>query len=224
MCGIVDSPFGLVVHTFRFPDCVHYLKTFTTKEGVLRKMRRRRKSLVSKADSLDNSPTRSVRTTGTFDDMRTPFQAIAEKSTLNSEIMDEEADLGEWRRAGVREWMGVLSGGLLECSEKGAVVVTFGRSVTERVSTGMTQAGPPLRTLPGETFVVETERELDKISFVGEVGGRALQPLNGFCVGNVPGLPPLPPNPPIRPTPTHPPRSYAPLTSQQPTKQPIRAW
>ena len=106
--------------------------------------------------------------------------------------------------------MGAPSSGLLERSEKGTVVVTFGCTVIERASTGMTHAGLPLRTLPGGTPVIEAERKLDKISFVGEVGDRTLQPPNEFCVGNAPGLPPLPPSPPIRPTPTHPHQSCAP--------------
>lgn len=42
--------------------------------------------------------------------------------TLDVEIINGEAGLGDRKRVKAKEWMGVLFGGLLECSEKGVVV------------------------------------------------------------------------------------------------------
>lgn len=40
---------------------------------------------------------------------------------MDSEIMAEEANLGDFKRATVRQWMGTKFGSLLECCEKGTV-------------------------------------------------------------------------------------------------------
>ena len=131
--------------------------------------------------------------------------------TLDVEIMNEEANLGDWKRIKAREWMGVLFGGLLECSEKGAVVATFGRAIIGYVSTEKTQPGLPRAHYSGhsqvEPLVVEAERELHKISFVSEIGDGTSP--NEYRIGDIPGLPPSSPSSPVRPTPAHPPQPYA---------------
>ena len=40
---------------------------------------------------------------------------------MDSDILAEEANLGDYKRATVRSWMGRKFGGLLECCEKGSV-------------------------------------------------------------------------------------------------------
>ena len=126
--------------------------------------------------------------------------------TLDVEIMGEEASLGDWKRIKAREWMGVLFGALLECSEKGAVVATFGRTIIGYVSTEKTQPGLPRPPYIGhsqvEPLVVEAERELHKIAFINEIGD--VQQPNVYHIGDIPGLPPPSPSSPVRSTPTQP--------------------
>ena len=133
--------------------------------------------------------------------------------TLDVEIMNEEAGLGDWKRIKAREWMGVLFGGLLECSEKGAVVATFGRTIIGYVPTEKTQPGLPRAHYSDhsqvEPLVVEAERELHKISFISQVGDGALQPSDEYRIGDIPGLPPPSPSSPVRSALASPPQPYA---------------
>lgn len=142
--------------------------------------------------------------------------------TLDVEIMNEEASLGDWKRTKAREWMGVLFGALLECSEKGAVVATFGRTIIGYISTEKTQPGLPRAHYSGhskvEPLVVEAERELHNVTFVGEVGDESLQQPDEYRIGYIPGLPPSSPSSPVRPTPPHPPQPY--VSSTLPNNSP----
>jgi len=113
---------------------------------------------------------------------------------LDVEIMHEEVSLGDWKRVKAREWMGDLFGGLLECSETGSVIATFGRAIVGYVPTDTTQPGFPRARYSGrsqvERLVAEAECKLQK------------------TLGDIPGLSPSPPNLPIRRTSTQLTRSY----------------
>ena len=168
-------------------------------------MHGRRKSLVSKADSADKKLGKMGPENKNIREQTFLLSSIREQiSTLSVEITNEEASLGDWKRTMAREWMGVLFGGLFECSEKGAIVAMFGRTVVGYVSTEETQPGHPRAYYSGHSqvasLVVEAERELRDISFVSKVGGGTLQSPNEFRTG---GIPPLPPPLPARPRSTH---------------------
>ena len=124
---------------------------------------------------------------------------------LDAEIADEKVDLCNWKRVRAREWMGVLFGGLLKCSEKGTVVATFSRDILEYVPTEMPQPGLPRAHYSGhshvESLVTEAERTLYKLSSVSQVCDGTLQPSKGFGTGDVPGNPFLVTSSPIQPTP-----------------------
>ena len=169
-------------------------------------MNRRRKSLVSKAESADRKLNKMSPENKNLRQQTDLLVGLREQiRTLDVEIMNEEASLGDWKRIKAREWMGVLSGALLECSEKGAVVATFGRTIIGYVSTDKTEPGLPRVHYSGhsqvEPLVVEAERELHKISFVNEVGEQAP---SAYRIGDIPGLPPSSPNSPVWSTPTQP--------------------
>ena len=175
-------------------------------------MRRGRKALMSKADSADRKLSKMSPEHKNLRQQTDLLSGLREQiSALDVKIMNEEAGLGDWKRIKAREWMGVLFGGLLECSEKGAVVATFGRTIIGYVSTEKTQPGLARAHYSGhsqvEPLVVEAERELHKIAFVNGVGGQQLP--NEFRIGDIPGLPPPSPSTPIQSTPTHAPQSYA---------------
>jgi len=176
-------------------------------------MHRRRKSIMSKADSADKRLSKMSPENKNLRQQTDLLTNLRDQiRTLDVEIMDEEANLGDWKRAKAREWMGVLFGGLLECSEKGAVVATFGRTIIGYVSTEKTQPGLPRAHYSGhsqvEPLVVEAERELHKIAFVSGVGDGTQS--NEFRIGDITGLPPSSPSS-LQPTPTntHPSQSYA---------------
>ena len=177
-------------------------------------MHRRRKSLMSKAESAEKRLNKMSPENKNLRQQTDLLVGLRDQiRTLDVEIMNEEANLGDWKRIKAREWMGVLFGGLLECSEKGAVVATFGRTIIGFVSTEKTEPGLPRAHYSGhsqvEPLVVEAERELHKISFVVGASDGTLQPPGEFRIGDIPGLPPSSPSSPIRPTPTHAPQPYA---------------
>lgn len=170
-------------------------------------MNRRRKSLMSKAESADKKLNKMSPENKNLRQQTDLLMGLREQiRTLDIEIMNEEASLGDWKRFKAREWMGVLFGALLECSEKGAVVATFGRTIIGYVSTDKTEPGLPRAHYSGhsqvEPLVVEAERELHKISFIGEVGDGSQQP--PYHIGDIPGLPPSSPTSPVWPTPMQP--------------------
>ena len=89
-------------------------------------------------------------------------------------IMDEEASLGDVKRDKAKEWMGIMFGGLLECSATGAVVATSGRAIIGCVPSEATQPGLPRVHYSGhsqvELLMAEAERTIRKISTIGEAG------------------------------------------------------
>ena len=118
---------------------------------------------------------------------------------IDTEIKNEEASLGDWKRTKAREWMGALFGGLLECSESGMIVATFGRTIVGYVSAETTQPGLPRASYSGESqvksLVAEAERRLENITFVGEVGDKAELPSNNYFPGTIPRRPASPSSP-----------------------------
>jgi hypothetical protein len=172
-------------------------------------MNRRRKSLISKADSADKKLSKMSPENKNIRQQIDLLAGLREQiRTLDVEIMNEEANLGDWKRIKAREWMGVLFGALLECSEKGTVIAKFGRTIIGYVPIEKTQPGLPRAHYTGhsevEPLVVDAERELHKISFMGEVGDGALQIPSQYHIGDIPGLPPSSPSSSVRPTPTQP--------------------
>ena len=187
-------------------------------------MHRRRKSLMSKADAADRKVSKMSPEHKNFRQQTDLLSSLREQiSTLDAEILDEEANIGDWKRVKAMEWMGVLFGSLLECSEKGTVVATFGRTIVGYVSTEKTKPGLPRAHYSShsqvEELVVEAERELHKISFTSEVG--ALQSAGEFRIGDIHGLPPSPGSS-IPPTLMHAPQSYtsSTLPSNAPSNPP----
>jgi hypothetical protein len=102
------------------------MKSVRSREEALDEMKRRRKSLASKADAAEKklskmSPEHKnmAMQTDTLNRLRDEIRQI------DSEIMTEEAALGDFKRDTTRSWMGLKFGGLLECCEKGSVSVNW---------------------------------------------------------------------------------------------------
>ena len=192
------------------------LKAVCTREEALDEMRLYKKSLIAKTVSakkklnkmgMDNKSLRQQ------SDLLMSLREYIRKA--DAEIMYEEATLGHWKRVQVREWMSDLFDGLLECSETGSVVATFGCTIIGYVSTEKNQPGLPQANYSGrsqvESLVAEAVQKLQNTSFAGEASGDTEQPLNeGHTgTGDIPGHPPLYYGPSVQQIPTHPPERYS---------------
>ena len=195
---------------------------------------------MSKADSTDKRLNKMSPGDKNFPQQTGLLTGLREQiDALDAEIIDEEASFYDSKRDNVREWMGVLLGGLLECSATGAVVATSGRTIIDCVPTEPTQPGLPRAHYSGhsqvELIVAEAERTIRKISTIGEAGisfgseagvsfisdvaGETSQLPSGSGVGNVHGNPPSTLSLPIQPTPVQP---IQPIPVQPMPVQPIQ--
>jgi hypothetical protein len=106
-----------------------HMKAARTQEEKLDSLKHRRKGVVSKSDSAErklskldpghkNTPTQTELLMRLREEIR----------ELDSEIMTEEAKLGDLKRTAAKEWMTLKFGGLQECCRKG--LVCFSRLVS----------------------------------------------------------------------------------------------
>lgn len=101
-----------------------HLKSIRTREENLDELKRRRKNVGAKAETAERKLSKMSpehknlpMQTDTLNSLRTEIRS------LDSEIMTEEAALGDFKRTTTRAWMGLKFGGLVECAEKGTVSV-----------------------------------------------------------------------------------------------------
>jgi Eisosome component PIL1 len=158
-------------HIAHIREC---LKAVRTREEALDETHRRRKTLLSKADTAEKKLNKMNPDHKNLRQQTDTLLSLREQiRSMDVEIMDEEASLSDWKRVKAQEWMAVLFGGLLECSEKGYVVATIGRSIISYVPLDKTEPGlaraPYSGHLQVQHLLVEAERELHKITFIGEV-------------------------------------------------------
>ena len=148
---------------------------------------------------------------------RTQYRLNTERARLQREILaidteirDTEKTFGDRKRIQVKEWKSNIFGALLECSEKGTVVATLGRTIIGNLSTGTTPPVLPLAHYSGKLQVgspeVEAGRRLDNVSSpvpAGRVGDETELPSNEGRTDGIPMLP-LPHNvpPKVLPKPT----------------------
>lgn len=98
------------------------LKSIRTREEALDDLRRRRKNVAAKAESAEKKLSKmSPEHKNLGMQTNTLNQLRDEIRSMDSDIMTEEAALGDFKRATTRTCMGLKFGGLLECCEKGAV-------------------------------------------------------------------------------------------------------
>jgi len=106
-----------------------YLKSIRTREENLDALKRRRKAVSSKADSTERKLSKMSPEHKNLQLQTDSLNVLrAEIRSLDSEIMSEEASLGDFKRTTTRQWMGLKFGALLECSEKGTVCILLAPS------------------------------------------------------------------------------------------------
>ena len=98
------------------------MKAVRTREENLDELKRRRRSLISDAEAADRKLNKMAPENKNLVQQTEHVNRIREEiRQMDSEIMAEEANLGDFKRATVRAWMGTKFGGLSECCEKGSV-------------------------------------------------------------------------------------------------------
>ncbi|KAF5354011.1 hypothetical protein D9756_006915 [Leucocoprinus leucothites] len=126
-------------HTMR-----EQLKAIRTREEQLDDLRRRRRGVMSKADSAEKKLQKMGPEHKNLMQQNDTLNRLREEIRgLDVEIMREEAAIGDFKRAATRSWMGLKFGGLLECCEKGVIVGEYGKLVVSEVPEDETQPGLP---------------------------------------------------------------------------------
>lgn len=99
-----------------------HLKSIRTREENLDELKRRRKAVGAKAETAEKKLSKMSSEHKNLQVQTDSLNALrAEIRSMDSEIMSEEAFLGDFKRSTTRAWMGLKFGGLLECCEKGTV-------------------------------------------------------------------------------------------------------
>jgi hypothetical protein len=106
------------------------MKAIRSREEGLDELKRRRKSVAANADSAEKklnkmSPEHKnlAMQTDTLHRLRDEIRL------LDTEIMTEEARLGDFKRSSMRGLMGLKFGGLQELCAKGTIVGDFGKQI-----------------------------------------------------------------------------------------------
>ena len=102
------------------------MKSIRTKEEALDDLKRRRKAVVSRADSAEKKLNKMgpehknlAMQTEQLNRLRDEIRG------MDFDIMRDEAELGDAKRTLCKAWMALKFGGLQECCERGAVRQTF---------------------------------------------------------------------------------------------------
>lgn len=98
------------------------LKAIRTREESLEDLKRRRRTVVRKAEDAEKKLSKMSPEHKNLGMQTELLNRLRDEiRTMDSDIMTEEAALGDFKRSATRAWMGLKFGGLLECCEKGTV-------------------------------------------------------------------------------------------------------
>ncbi|KAJ7234751.1 hypothetical protein B0H12DRAFT_154155 [Mycena haematopus] len=157
-------------HTIR-----DHLKQIRTREEALDELKRRRKATLARADSAEKKLNKmGPEHKNLMQQTDTLNQLQAQIRQMDSEIMTEEAALGDFKRASARTLMGLKFGGLMECCEKGCVVAEVGRAIVSEISEEQTVPGMARAMYLGHQRTEQRIAEADRC--VAEIVFSALPP------------------------------------------------
>ncbi|OBZ77366.1 Sphingolipid long chain base-responsive protein PIL1 [Grifola frondosa] len=172
-----------------------HMKAVRSREENLDVLRRRRKLLAADADSAERKLSKMGPDNKNLTTQTDHLNKLREEiRMMDSDIMSEEANLGDFKRQTVRTWMGLKFGGLLECCEKGAIVGELGKLVISEIPLDPTQPGLPRAYYTGhartEFLVAEAHRSVNEVVFSPEPNPnpshRSIRPLPGTELPAVP--------------------------------------
>ena len=102
------------------------MKSVRTREENLDALKRRRKSVFSDAESAERKLSKMNPENKNLQQQTDLLNRLRDEiRTMDSDIMAEEASLGDFKRLTTRSWMGRKFGVLQECCEKGIVRSTL---------------------------------------------------------------------------------------------------
>lgn len=110
------------------------MKAIRTREEALDELKRRRKSVGAKADSAERKLSKMSPEHKSLQMQTDTLNRLRdEMRSLDSEIMAEEAKLGDFKRTTTRTFMALKFGGLQELCAKGSIVGDFGMQITAEI-------------------------------------------------------------------------------------------
>ncbi|EAU86643.2 hypothetical protein CC1G_07301 [Coprinopsis cinerea okayama7 len=153
------------------------LKSIRSREEALDEMRRRRRTVSRKADDAERKLSKMNPEHKNFDSQTDLLNRLKDEiRVLDSDIMTEEAAIGDYKRSCTRTWMGLKFGGLLECCEKGKIAGEFGKLLISEIPEEFTQPGMPRSMYYGhgkvESIMNEADRCIGQVSLSATPGPR----------------------------------------------------
>jgi hypothetical protein len=131
-----------------------HLKAIRTREEALDELRRRRRTVARKAEDAEKKLHKMSPEHKNLDTQTELLHRLQDEiRTLDSDIMTEEASLGDFKRSSTRTWLGFKFGGLLECCEKGVIVGEYGRLLVSEIPEDLTQPGMPRNMYYGHSKI-----------------------------------------------------------------------
>ena len=102
------------------------LKVIRARDENLDEMKKRRRAVFRKADDADKKLSRMSPESKSLQ-MQTDLLSRLrdEVRSLDTDIVIEEAALGDFKRSATKTFMGLKFGGLLECCQKGSVCYAY---------------------------------------------------------------------------------------------------
>jgi hypothetical protein len=98
------------------------MKSVRTREEKLDELKKHRKSVGGKADAAERKLNKMNPEHKSLNQQTELLNSLRDQCrNMDSDIMSEEAAIGDFKRNITREWMTLKFGGLLELSEKGTV-------------------------------------------------------------------------------------------------------
>ncbi|CCM03443.1 uncharacterized protein FIBRA_05576 [Fibroporia radiculosa] len=176
-----------------------HMKSVRTREERLDDLRRRRKSVAADAESAERKlgkmgpDNKNLQTqTDLLNKLRDEIRI------MDTDIMAEEASLGDYKRSSAKAWMGLKFGGLVECSEKGTIVGEFGKLAIMEIPMETTEPGLPRAYYQGhartDSLVSEARRALNQVVFSPDPKPENLRQIGrGFPSPELPAVPPYDP-------------------------------
>ncbi|KAK2467644.1 hypothetical protein APHAL10511_000499 [Amanita phalloides] len=159
------------------------LKAIRTREEALDDLRRRRKTVMSNADSAEKKLSKMSPENKHLGQQQDTLNRLKnEIRSLDADILAEEAALGDFKRSQIKTMMGLKFGGLLECSEKGMIAGEYGKLVIAEIPEEITPPGAPRVVYYGhnqtENLIAEAHRRVSEVVLSTTVPFKGRQPMH----------------------------------------------
>ncbi|KAF9531466.1 hypothetical protein CPB83DRAFT_786831 [Crepidotus variabilis] len=204
-----------------------YLKAIRTREENLEELKRRRRTVMKKAEDADRKLSKMSQEHKNYQMQNETLNKLREEiRTMDTEIMMEEGSLWDFKRTSTKMLLGLKFGGLVECCEKGTIVGEFGRMIISEIPEEQAQHGlnrtlyqghPNTEALVSDAHHAISEVVLSTVPAAGVRERRQYQPPSdppkdaGFSGGPGPfhDSKPMPPPPRVSSDYPPPPRPYS---------------